>query len=374
MGITAKFTAKPKGPGVQVQCTNVGYEVTTRFYAPILQVLVSGVIVVSLSAAQTSTVPSPEYRCETCHPNQSRPQPATAMAQAAAPAIEAQILKDHPTMRFASGGYTYAIAREADRVTYLVSDGDKTFSAPILWAFGFGSIGQTYLYSYRGELYESKVSFYPPINGLDITIGQGRRKPASAEDAAGRLLSKPEMTRCFGCHTTGSPDQAKAGVQCERCHENAQQHARASSTRTGPSIAPLKLSQLSKEGLSEFCGGCHRTLQEIVALRTLNINNVRSQPYRLGTSKCFRATQDKRISCVACHDPHEDMVKDSKYYDAKCQACHQTGTAASAVKPCPVAKQGCVSCHMPKVDFPDGHSRFTDHRIRVVRPGAAFPG
>jgi len=29
---------------------------------------------------------------------------------------------------------------------------------------------------------------------------------------------------------------------------------------------------------------------------------------------------------------------------------------------------------MPKVDFPGGHFRFTDHRIRVVRAGSGYPG
>ena len=340
---------------------------TTRFHTPVLRVLVGGVIAAAIAAGQS---------CETCHPKQSKSQPATPMAQAAAPANEAQILKDYPRMRFRSGGFTYEISREADRVTYTVSDGRKTFSAPILWAFGVGSIGQTYLYSYQGDLYESKVSFYTPIKGLDITIGQGRSRSDNAEDSAGRLLLKPELTRCFECHTTEISNQTKPGVQCARCHVNAELHARASSAGASPPTTPPKLSQLSKEGLSDFCGGCHRTVQDIVSFRTFNVNNVRSQPYRLATSQCYRATatQDKRISCVGCHDPHEDLVKDAKYYDAKCQACHQTGARGSRVKGCPVAKQDCVSCHMPRIDFPDGHSRFTDHRIRVVRPGAPFPG
>ena len=346
---------------------------TARFHTIPLQVLVSAVIAIAICAAQNSTALSSEYRCETCHPNESKSQPATPMAQAAVPANEAQILKDHPLMRFTSRGYTYVIRRETDRVMYSVSKGGNTFSAPILWAFGFGSIGQTYLYTIGGQLYESKVSFYTPINGLDFTIGQRRSNPASAEEAAGRLLLKPEMNRCFECHTTESSNEPSAGVQCARCHKNAQQHARSSTTRTGLSVTPEKLSQLSKEGLSDFCGGCHRTIQEIVGSQTFNINNVRSQPYRLGTSKCYTSSQDKRIGCVACHDPHREMAKGAEYYDGKCQACHEGGKKASSVKSCPVAKRDCVSCHMPKVDFPDGHSRFTDHRIRVVRPGTGFP-
>jgi hypothetical protein len=32
-----------------------------------------------------------------------------------------------------------------------------------------------------------------------------------------------------------------------------------------------------------------------------------------------------------------------------------------------------VSCHMPKVKLPNGLMTFTDHEIRIVKPGAPFP-
>ena len=53
----------------------------------------------------------------------------------------------------------------------------------------------------------------------------------------------------------------------------------------------------------------------------------------------------------------------ASYYEEKCRSCHgQTKT----IKTCPVdAKQGCVSCHMPKADIGVPHSVFTDHHIRV---------
>jgi formate-dependent nitrite reductase cytochrome c552 subunit len=38
-----------------------------------------------------------------------------------------------------------------------------------------------------------------------------------------------------------------------------------------------------------------------------------------------------------------------------------------------VAKENCVSCHMPKVTLPNGHMTFTDHQIRVVKPGDPYP-
>jgi len=38
-----------------------------------------------------------------------------------------------------------------------------------------------------------------------------------------------------------------------------------------------------------------------------------------------------------------------------------------------VAKENCVSCHMPKVLLPGGHMKFTDHEIRVVKAGEPYP-
>jgi formate-dependent nitrite reductase cytochrome c552 subunit len=39
-----------------------------------------------------------------------------------------------------------------------------------------------------------------------------------------------------------------------------------------------------------------------------------------------------------------------------------------------VAYTGCVTCHMPKLELPGAHHKFSDHRIRVVRPGKSYPG
>ncbi len=339
-------------------------------HAAILPLLAAGIIALAQSAA-----PEPAHACEKCHPSESRSQPATPMAHAAVRAADAEILKDHPLLRVASHGYTYVIRREEERVTLSVSDGRKNFSAPIRWAFGFGSMGQTYVYEYRGALYESQVSFYSALNGLDVTIGHRNFAPTQVEDAAGRRLQKLEVVRCFGCHTTGTLDTIAPGVRCERCHQNAQQHARNFDDGALPSVTPAKLSGLGLEELSDFCGGCHRTWQEVSANGPHDINNIRFQPYRLATSNCYNSSLgDKRISCVACHDPHAKLVTSAESYDAKCQACHRAGNSPPSAKRCTVAQRGCASCHMPKVDFPGGHFQFTDHRIRVVGAGSGYPG
>ena len=306
--------------------------------------------------------------CAQCHVEESKAQPFTAMAHAASRALDSEILVKHPLLRFSRGGYTYTIARDVSRVKYSVSAGGKSLVTDLVWAFGFGSMGQTYLYEYRGALYETQVSFYSALDGLDLTIGHRNPAEANLEVAAGRRVDKLEATRCFACHNTGT----SPGVRCERCHQGAQQHARSIASG-GKASVPAKLSRLTNEELSDFCGACHRTWQDVEANGPHDINNVRLQPYRLATSKCYNASSlDKRISCVSCHDPHKSLNTTASQYDGKCQSCHNA-SSTQGIKTCKVGQHECVSCHMPKIDFPGGHFQFTDHRIRIVR-GSAYPG
>jgi hypothetical protein len=89
-------------------------------------------------------------------------------------------------------------------------------------------------------------------------------------------------------------------------------------------------------------------------------------------------TNDSRLSCVACHDPHDNLEHEVTFYDSKCLACHLSSpkeikTEARMAAACPVSTRQCVTCHMPKVELPDMHANFTDHWIRVVKPGAPVP-
>lgn len=135
-----------------------------------------------------------------------------------------------------------------------------------------------------------------------------------------------------------------------------------------------KLGAFSTEELSDFCGQCHRTWAQIAAEGPHNINNVRFQPYRLANSKCYDPS-DKRIGCTACHNVHKEAVSSESFYDSKCLACHASGGGAgkAAAKACPVGSERCVSCHMPKLELPGSHYRFTDHRIRIVKAGERYP-
>jgi hypothetical protein len=143
---------------------------------------------------------------------------------------------------------------------------------------------------------------------------------------------------------------------------------------SGKAVVPAGLGDLrdlSAEQTSNFCGRCHRTWVEILMQEDHSINNIRFQPYRLWGSRCYDP-DDARISCLACHDPHTEASAQPADYDAKCQACHGGGKVDA--KACPVSKNNCVTCHMPKIELPGAHFKFSDHRIRIVKPNEPYPG
>lgn len=309
------------------------------------------------------------------------------MAQALRLPDDDPVLKSHSKLTVDKNGYTYTIERRGDQTIYTVTDGKHTLTNPILWDFGARIV--TYVYMRDGTYYEALVTYFNRIDGLDITPGDQVIHPATLEQAAGRPLSTLELERCLGCHTTGAVTGHKLtlanlhpGVTCTHCHEKADAHLRA--FLLGKVVAPPPdLKRLSTEQISEFCGQCHRTWSNVVSDHLFGVINVRFQPYRLATSKCFDGS-DPRISCIACHDPHKNLVRDDKSYDKNCLACHSEGAKlslgmisahphAKSMPVCPVAKENCVSCHMPKIEIPGTHAEFADHDIRVVRPGETYP-
>ena len=295
------------------------------------------------------------------------------MARALELPAECSILQTHPSLTFREGAYSFEIATRDGQAIYKVTDGDQMMSVPIGWALGQGGAGQTYIYERDGSYYESRVSFFAALDALDVTMGQQHITPRNIEEAAGRPLPAQEAQQCFACHSTGAIVDGQLrtgtlipGVRCEHCHAQAAEHLRAMQEGGRP-VIPRKLGKMSTGAISAFCGQCHRTFDRVSMQGPHGPLNVRFQPYRLAESKCWDES-DARISCIACHDPHKNIVQDDAAYDSKCLACHR-----SEARPCPVAKSDCVTCHMPKLDLAGSHAKFTDHRIRVVRAGEAYP-
>src|SRR5262245_3876593 len=326
-------------------------------------------------------------KCIQCHSDKA-PQRSTPMGRASESVDECKVLRSHPLLTFRSGPFSYKVARQGDKGILTVTNGTETFSAPIRYCFGQGKSGQTYIIEHNGFFYESRVSFYDAIQGLDMTIGAVNDVPTTIEEAAGHKLSSGDARDCFGCHSMGAatsselkPERLVPGVNCESCHGPGDQHVKAMAAGKLEEKHIFNPGTLESEEMSSFCGSCHRTWEQVVLMqqsmrhngRELGMNSVRFQPYRLANSKCYDLS-DKRISCTACHDPHKDLVREATFYDAKCGACHTTDPKLSRVgkevaKICPVGKQKCVTCHMPTYELNGSHTTFTDHFIRVVRSG-----
>ena len=320
--------------------------------------------------------------CVECHKKQVVTQSQSAMGMAMEPVANSKVLAENPVMTFNSGPYTYEIRRKDKQSTYTVTDGKETISLPILYAFGQGKAGQTYVLQYEGAYYESLVSFYNELRGLDFTIGAPRTVPESLKKALGRRLSENETGNCFACHSTGGVTGGKInlgtmtpGVRCEACHGPGGAHVMAIKTGESGRNLIFNPSRLGGDELTqEFCASCHRGSDEFSLLRSMEINNVRFQPYRIFHSKCY--SDDRRIACTACHDPHEPLRQNAAHYDSKCLTCHVSKGQAAAqglAVGCRVGTKDCTSCHMPKIEVPAAHFKFTDHYIRVVKSNEKFP-
>ena len=325
--------------------------------------------------------------CAPCHTAESASQPNTPMGKALERPEESEILREYPRLAFRNGPYLYEIRREGGNPVYSVSDGTRTIVTPILAAVGsgVGTVAQTYVLEFDGLFIESEVSYYDSIHGLDLTMGHQGKKPTSLEGALGLPFPWRDEWLCFGCHATGAVsgyhmqlNKMIPGIGCEGCHGAGADHVAAVVNGQFEDLHIFNPRSLSPGDLTDFCGSCHRTLLTEKLLGIRGVENVRFEAYRLVRSRCY-ASDDSRISCVACHNPHEPLVRDVRVYDSKCLACHPTvpvgeGTPSnSRALPCPIAKQGCTTCHMPKIEVPGAHAKFTDHWIRVAKVGAPYP-
>ena len=330
--------------------------------------------------------------CANCHQEKTTKQLTTPMARTLTRAEESGTLHSQGPLSFRNGRYLYTITTRGATPKLSVTDGVGTLSAALQWAFGTGVVGQSYLFQKDGNYFESRVTYFSGLRNLHFTPTRALPAPHNLEEALARPVNMNEVIRCFSCHSAGGvvngefvPSRLAAGVTCEACHGPGAKHANAmeaSILQQGVEDEEARAlifdpGKLSPVDSVDFCGACHGTWWDVKLTKLTGISNVRSQPYRLQESKCW-GKGDPRITCVACHDPHLPLVQEASGYDEKCLKCHLTGVGTKAAKDhpgaaCPIATKNCASCHMPKIEVPDMHYAFADHRIRIVRPGESLP-
>jgi hypothetical protein len=337
-----------------------------------------------------SAPPREEYlgpaACAECHPSETAAQQTTPMAKAGVLAASSRFLAAHEHLELRLGYYAYDLTRAANNSVFSVSDGTRSVSTNLGWAFGEGEVGETYVFVRQGVFYEGRLSYFPALQALDITPGQQRSTPSDLDKALGRPMNGEEARLCFGCHNTASstaghfdPDHPIPGVTCEACHGPGAKHVAA--IRAGQraeglnrTLNPAKLDPVDSV---DFCGACHRTWADVMESGMEGVATIRFQPYRLELSRCW-GEGDARLTCLACHDPHQPLVRDPGSYDGTCLHCHAAteGPKASSnhhPAACPRSAKDCVTCHMAQYEVPGTHTKFTDHCIRILQSGPNRP-
>lgn len=339
----------------------------------------------------TSTAPERQQytgsqACATCHRSLAATQSTSRMARASALPSASPEFQANPRLQLKQPGILTTITASPHGAEYAVETGGHAKSGKLLWSMGAGKMGQTFIVESGNNLYEGQLSYFTALRGLDLTPGHESAAGTSDVDLAfGTLQTSDIAQRCFACHTTASSSRgrldtrhAMPGVGCEACHGPGARHVE-SMTQQRPQQFEQTIfnpADLDAVGLVDFCGACHRSSADIRADSPQSAINVRFQPYRLAKSRCW-SKPDDRLTCVACHDPHAPLVEDIAAYDGKCLACHADAKsprgAGVTAQTCTVASARCVSCHMPRYVVPQMHGAFTDHYIRIVRPGEKFP-
>jgi hypothetical protein len=322
--------------------------------------------------------------CAPCHPDQFESQQRSRHARTLRRADSLADLpwpappvgdRDNPSV-------THRLAHDGNRIEAATTVGSDIFRAVIAYALGSNHQGQSFLArDDQGLAYELRISRYPAAPEWDRTM----EHPAVPPDAAGYLgrpVSPETARRCLHCHATnfraarepdGRPEASDRGIGCERCHGPGGHHAAAVAVPF-PDMAIARPRLASAAQVVALCGECHTAP---ASTTRSDSGFVRYQVSGLVLSRCYTKSGEG-LSCVACHDPHQDAETAPSVYVERCLECHGSpGTTTKSPEAssgrtgprCPVnPRADCLSCHMPRVKDAVPRAVFTDHWIRIRRP------
>jgi len=273
--------------------------------------------------------------------------------------------------------------RHKDGNLYVSVGGSPDGAVTVKYGLGSGKTGITFIaFTSNNTLFEMRASYFPRIHQWYRTPGHGNLEA----NEIGLDYRTPEAKLCIGCHMTTTPADSLEpeprflGVGCESCHGPGSAHIDLAKRGERTNLGMEHLGTIGAIKLSNLCGRCHRTQQD-VAQRTPGLINEtqRFQSHGMAKSRCFKESNDK-LTCLTCHNPHANASTDMKRYETACLSCHGKGplttAAASRVvrsKPCPVnPEKGCIPCHMPARKILPQAQRSpvaADHFIHIVNSG-----
>jgi len=268
---------------------------------------------------------------------------------------------------------------------------------------GSGNVARTYFTAENGRLFQLPLTWYSE-HGWDFSPGYR---------VSNARFDRVMPDRCIACHSSypkplpfaeGKYADVRSGIGCERCHGPGALHvkdrtagAKADSAYDNTIVNPARLPlgrrldvceqchvhtavSVLREGKDEFSYLPSQPLQDQWAFfKQAGSIDIVSHADRLRQSACFLATRTtaRPLECATCHDPHQPPPAAGSR-SLVCQTCHRPDSLAKRLTGSSLADHApdadCVSCHMPKVgERGVPHGTFTDHWIRVVKPGAPPP-
>ena len=153
----------------------------------------------------------------------------------------------------------------------------------------------------------------------------------------------PSNEDCLGCHTVGrdshlqwgTGEHSRAGLYCSDCHNPHDTERHHLRNYSQPGSPDMDLG-------SRLCVECHRTVDA-------QFNYPSHHPVREGG-----------MSCMSCHDPHEDQRVAHGARNQVCASCHQDYMGPWIYEHPPVTED-CGICHSP-------HGAVTQNLLGTMQP------
>ncbi|MBS1505883.1 MAG: hypothetical protein JSS79_04485 [Bacteroidetes bacterium] len=241
--------------------------------------------------------------------------------------------------------------------------------------FGSGVRGQTYLSWQDSTLFQLPIGYLASVDSWANSPGFSNRP----------IFNRPITARCLECHSTYfkkivsekkqpehfSKKQFYLGVDCEKCHGPGKQHVnfhqQNTQTKEGKFITSFK--NFTRTQQLDFCRSCHggkliasKPAFSFKAGENLNdyftpdsvqvpgkqLDSHGNQFGMLSQSKCFLQSD---MTCITCHNVHENEKGMVATFSNRCMSCHREGTKSfCTTKKLSVSmlKQNCIQCHMPE--------------------------
>jgi Tfp pilus assembly protein PilF len=379
----------------------------------------------SATVASLPDEPSPPFRnvdaptayvgdsaCVSCHAAEATAYEQHGMSQSfhrwtAATRVETPLTTAlvHDATGFAytveeSGGQLYQVERLTG------PDGKKLHELRrrMDYVTGSGNVARTYFTDENGRLFQLPLTWYRE-HGWDFSPGYR---------VSNARFDRVMPDRCVACHSSypkalphveGKYVTVRAGIGCERCHGPGAVHVKERVAKAprdsgydksivNPARLPLARRldvceqchvhtavSVLREGKDEFSYLPSQALRDQWAFfKQAGSIDIVSHADRLRQSACFLAAQStaRPLECATCHDPHRAPAT-AETRSQPCAGCHTPEALARRLtsadaRATHAAGSDCASCHMPKVgERGVPHGTFTDHWIRVVKPGAPPP-